>query len=276
MNARPPDQPARVRAAPYDRYAAVYDEIGQREFGERIAEATLRYLAESGRSPARVVDLACGTGAATLVFAAHGLRVTGVDRSAAMLAAARRAFAEAGLPGQFIECDLRELPNEIPADLVTCFYDSLNYILSADDLCLVFAGVRRIIAPDGLFVFDLNTREKLSTTWNNSCFVAVDRADLFGIYQSWYEPEASLSPLLLTFFVREDDGAWSRFDEEHVERAYELTEVSALLTAAGFEVEAMLDYRDRAPAFGPGASEHSHRVVFIAKPVGEERSSERP
>jgi ubiquinone/menaquinone biosynthesis C-methylase UbiE len=56
---------------------------GDVAFYERIARDT----------GGRVLELACGTGRITLPLAQAGLRVTGVDRSEAMLAIARHKLA---------------------------------------------------------------------------------------------------------------------------------------------------------------------------------------
>ena len=212
-----------------------------------------------------MVDLACGTGAASLAFAAAGIGVLGIDQSTAMLERARCAALNAGLPVEWRTGDLRDFSVANPVDLVTCFYDGYNYLTETSELDESFACVWNALRPGGLFIFDLNTRAKFGASWNDLCLVAVDRDDLFGVYQSWFEPETGLSPLILTFFVRTDDGAWDRFEEEHIERAYPLDEVRSLLTEIGFHVEAMLDYVDRSVRFGGAGSEHSHRVVFIAR-----------
>jgi len=253
------------RSPAYSRYAEVYDRIGQRRFGECIALATLHFLSEIGARPQKMVDLACGTGAASLAFAAVGIGVLGIDQSTAMLERARCAASDAGLPVEWHEGDLRDFTVADPVDLVTCFYDGYNYLTETSELDESFACVWNALRPGGLFIFDLNTLAKFSASWNDLCLVAVDRNDLFGVYQSWFEPETGLSPLILTFFVRTDDGAWNRFEEEHIERAYPLDEVRSLLTEVGFYLEAMLDYVDRSARFGGAGSELSHRVVFIAR-----------
>src|SRR5262249_6908260 len=145
------------RSPPYTRYAAVYDLIGQRVFGERIAKATVTWLAARGITPRRVADLACGTGAATLVLAAGGAEAIGVDRSAEMLARAERAAAEAGLSVTWLEQDLRDLALPRPVDLATSFFDSINYLVEDGDLRTVFGRVSASLTDGGYFVFDLNT-----------------------------------------------------------------------------------------------------------------------
>jgi SAM-dependent methyltransferase len=255
------------RSPPYTRYAAVYDLIGQRVFGERIARATMNWLATRGVTPRRVADLACGTGAATLIFAAGGAETIGVDRSADMLARAERTAGEVGLPVTWLEQDLRDLSLPWPVDLATSFFDSINYLVEDDDLRTVFTRVWTSLTEGGHFAFDLNTRRRFAEGWGNTSLIAADRSDLFGAYRSWFEPSSGLSPLILTFFLRGDDGCWERFDEEHVERAYGLDEVEQTLTAVGFRMIEIRAFHDATGTLGGRGTEESERVVFFAQRV---------
>jgi SAM-dependent methyltransferase len=259
-----------VRSAPYSRYATVYDRIGQRVFGERIAEATLTWLHQRDARPRRVADLACGTGAATLILARTGAETIGVDRSPEMLVVAEQMACQGNLSIQWIEQDLRDLSLPYQVDLVTSFFDSINYLTEEDDLPRVFARVADALDVGGYFVFDLNTRRRLAEGWGNTSLIVADRDDLFGAYRSWFEPESGLSPLVLTFFVRQDgdDSLWERFDEEHVERAFSLEEVHNDLTTAGFEVVETRTFHDGSGTLGGVGTEASERVVFFTRKAG--------
>jgi SAM-dependent methyltransferase len=261
------------RWPPYSRYAEVYDRIGQRSFGERIAEATLEWLAQHQRYPRRIADLACGTGAATLIFAATGAEVFGVDLSPEMLARARESAERAGLSVTWLLHDIREFSLPVQVDLATCFFDSMNYLVEDGDLLAVFQRVQAALTPDGMFVFDLNTRRRFAEGWGDACIIAADRDDLFGIYRSWFDPETGLSPLHLTFFVRHDEvpdePRWERFDEEHVERAYALADVTTWLATAGFDVVDVRAYCEAAGMLGGPGGEESDRVVFFARKAAQ-------
>jgi SAM-dependent methyltransferase len=264
-----PGPPLR-RHAPYSRYAAVYDAIGQRRFGERIADATLEWLGDHGEHPSSVLDLACGTGAATFVFAKAGLASTGVDRAPEMLAGAETAARERGLEIRWIEQDIRDLAVDERFDLIVSFFDSFNYLTEENDLALVIARAAAALNEERFLVFDLNTRRRLAEHWGDACVVAADRDDLFGLYRSWFETETDLSPLLLTFFVRskDDQNRWERFDEEHIERAFDLDYVESLLIAAGFEIVELRAFHDGPGVLGGIGSEQSERVVFFARKRG--------
>src|SRR5206468_5141617 len=75
----------------WDEYAPFYDWENARTFGRRDVPFWRR-LASS--ADGRVLELGCGTGRVSLPLARSGVRLVGVDRSAAMLArAGRRAHS---------------------------------------------------------------------------------------------------------------------------------------------------------------------------------------
>src|SRR5207245_9724675 len=73
-------------------------------------------------------------------------------------------------------------------DLVTSWYDSLNYLLRLDDLNKTFAGVFRSLRPGGSFLFDMNTPGTLSKGWQrHPSFVEVDTRDAFALHRSTWD-----------------------------------------------------------------------------------------
>lgn len=63
-------------------------------------------------APARIADLGCGTGSVTVLLAAAGYEVEGVDLSGAMAAAASAKVAEAGVRAQVRQGDAAFPPLE--------------------------------------------------------------------------------------------------------------------------------------------------------------------
>ena len=85
-------------------YAAVAERISHA--GEAVVEA-------AGIEPGHdVLDVACGTGNATIPAAKAGARVTGLDFAPALLAIARERAADAMVEIDFTEGDAQELPFE--------------------------------------------------------------------------------------------------------------------------------------------------------------------
>lgn len=102
-----------------------------------------------------LLDLGCGTGRHAALLAATGLAVTGVDRSAAMLAAAKELAAAApGAALEFAEGDLRTIRLGRTFDVVVSLFHVISYQTGNDDLQAAFATVREHLAPGGVFIFD--------------------------------------------------------------------------------------------------------------------------
>jgi SAM-dependent methyltransferase len=264
------------RAAPiYDAYAPIYDAIGQGHFSARMAAWTLRWLDRRGARPTRMIDLACGAGEAALVFAAAGCAVVGVDRSAPMLEIARGKTRGAGYEMTLVEDDIRMLLTKDQRrktkdqrhqdimissfDLVTCFYDSLNYLIEDGDLDRVFAGVAETLRPGGYLVFDLNTAAEY-VTWDVRDVVTYDGRDCLVYNRLSYDPAARLATGRIVWFVREVE-RWWRGEETHVERAWSDDEVCAALAGAQL---ALIERSDVAGAEVAAGAPDVARVIYVA------------
>ena len=78
---------------------------------EKIAGVGEVVVERSGLEPGmEVLDVACGTGNATIPAARSGARVTGLDFSPALLSLARERAADAMVEVDWIEADAQELP----------------------------------------------------------------------------------------------------------------------------------------------------------------------
>jgi SAM-dependent methyltransferase len=260
----------------YNAYAPIYDAIGQGRFGERMAEWALRWLSASGTPPASVLDLACGTGAAALSFAAAGCEVVGVDQSSPMLSIARGRGRDAGYSITFVEGDIRELNAKCKMqnvesapehsafcilhsafDLVTCFSDSLNYLIDDGDLDDVFAGVAAALRSGGHMLFDINTEVEYMT-WDERDVVVYDGRDCLVYNKLNYEPESCLAEGRIAWFVRETE-LWWRGEETHVQRAWSDDEVCGALARAGLTLVGRYDVA------GNTACADTGRVLYVAR-----------
>jgi predicted TPR repeat methyltransferase len=79
-----------------------------------------------------------------------------------MLEIARKRAATEGVRATFIRQYMRSLSLRGRFDLVTCWFDSLNYLLEIDDLARTFAGVSRVLDENGVFILDVNTIRALA------------------------------------------------------------------------------------------------------------------
>jgi SAM-dependent methyltransferase len=258
--------------AMYDRYAAVYDASGQVRFALLAAVYLEDLLARHPLQGRRAVDLACGTGTLALQLAEAGWHVTGIDAAPAMLAQAyeRAAFLPDAQRPRFLEGDMRvadRLLEPGSADLVTCIYDSLNYLLTLEDLRACFVAAATLLAPGGLFIADMNTLHFLAYEWGE-CDV-LELEGYVQIEQTVFDEQTHISTMHLTGFIGDDHQGYTRFDEVHAERAYPTDVVRAELVRAGLDVESLYDCFTLDPP-GPEAQ----RIFWVARrPLAEQRSS---
>jgi SAM-dependent methyltransferase len=248
---------------PYEVLAALYDGAGWAAFAEDMTDRVLTLAAEHDLDKIEhIVDVACGTGVAAAKFAAAGYRVTGVDRSPQMLAQARRRIAKAGLTEvMLVEADMRDFALDEPADLVTCMYDSLNYLLKETDLLAAFRCAAAALREGGLYIFDMNTIFGLAEGWSSRDFIRWDSDDCFIVGRTCWNYECLTNTLTLHGFVRRGE-LWERFAETHIQRGYPVTTLRTLLEQAGLTVLATCN-----PFAEGSASSESEmgRVLIVAR-----------
>ena len=218
----------------YERLAEVYDSGGWMEYSRRLLPYLQEILRRFRFRQKRVLELACGTGTVAIALAQEGYQVVGVDRSAAMLREARKKTRLAGVEITFLRQDMRKLVLEEPVDLVTCLFDSINYLLSYQDLVRTFEKVARVLRPKGLFVFDMNTAAGLASDWNYRKG-GRDLGDVAVIGSNSYDPQKKLGTIRITVFKKVND-LFEKFTEVHTERAYSRSEVKEALGDGGLKL----------------------------------------
>ncbi|MDA8216044.1 MAG: class I SAM-dependent methyltransferase [Dehalococcoidales bacterium] len=246
----------------YDRYAEVYDTSGQIHFSLRMISYLADLLERHGWQGETTLDLACGTGTLALSFAQRGLRAYGVDASAAMLKAAEAKAHELELHAEFSQQDMRDFRLPEAVDLVTCCYDSLNYLLSIPDLTATFRRVREALRPGGLFAFDVNTPWQYE---HLGCGTHFAEGEGVAIVIEWtYDEDARFATIAITGFVRKGE-LYERFAEMHEQRAYAEEEIASALAAAGLEEVA----RYHCFGFDPPGPETPRTMWVARRPLPE-------
>lgn len=236
-------------ASPYELLAPFYD-LGWSGFAERYAAFLEKALEPCGLERARVLDLGCGTGSLALVLARAGHEVHGLDASEAMIRLARAKAEEAGARVAFSVQRLEDFTAQGPFDLVTCTFNTLNYLLAPDTVRSVFVRVERALSPEGCFVFDTNTdclyRRHHHGTWEHR----------FPGVTITHELEFDTGTGMASTVLRFDGGGVER----HTQRCYGLEEVTALLAAAGLRIE-----HAAANLEGRPYDEDAERLICVAR-----------
>jgi SAM-dependent methyltransferase len=178
-----------------------------------------------------------------------------------MLEIARERAATEGVRATFIRQDMRSLSLRGRFDLVTCWFDSLNYLLEIDDLARTFAGVSRVLDDNGIFIFDVNTIRGLAVEWvREPSYVHLNSGDSFLVSIPQYDAATKIASLHITGFTRENE-RWVRIDEVHKERGYTLREIRQCLKRADLRELACWASLDRMEK----PKRNTARVWFVAR-----------
>lgn len=246
----------------YREFAQLYASGDFPEFSTYMAQLLPSVLKQYHIQPTTILDVACGEGTFAVLMTKQGYKVTGIDQSPEMLTLARKKAQAENLIISFHEMDMRHLKLQATFDLATCWYDSLNYILTLDDLEATFTGIAQHLNADGYFIFDLNTIHWL-TTLAQRYAVRVEREtnDIFQVHRHSYDKNTRIAVFHIIGFLKEND-CWIRcVDEHHQQRGYTLDEIRQCLETAGFtEIACWGNLEERFPI-----AAYSKRVWFLVK-----------
>jgi SAM-dependent methyltransferase len=230
----------------YSGFAPFYDRImGDRsDEVDRIRSYISRYL-PGARS---LLELGCGTGA-LLAGLAGDLEVAGIDQSPEMLAIAGTKVPSAALS----RGDIRAVTLPAQFDVIICMFDTLNHVPSLDGWLSVFSSVHEHLAPDGLFIFDVNTAGRLQRLESAPPFL--DEFDGNVVIMTVRPAHGGLSLWETRIFDRQHDDIYRL----HHERIYELGVPVTLIRAA---LAGRFELLEEASLDGSPVSDESDRVFF--------------
>src|SRR6266403_153894 len=140
--------------ASYDIFGKFYDAVmgGRTQPTERR-----RGFSRKARPKAKnVLELACGTGSVGKHLSQH-YDVWGLDASRQMLSIARKKVPHARLSRQtMVTFHLRQR-----FDVICCVFDSMYHVAIFTHWKHLFANVHQHLSAGGVFIFDINTQQKL-------------------------------------------------------------------------------------------------------------------
>ena len=232
----------------YHELAKSYDRLTNDVDYEATVEFYLQILAREGVKPRTVVDLACGTGSVTEILARKGYEVTGVDMSEEMLTEAMAKVMDMENPPRFVCQKLQELKLPRAVDMAVCALDSLDYVTDPADCAEAIRRTWKALNPGGIFIFDVNTPEKLRAM-DGQVFLDEDD-DVYCVWRGEFDEDTNIGSYGMDLFQREGE-VWYRSFEEHREYAYSAQQLVGYLKAAGFTgIEVYADRLFEAPRLG--------------------------
>ena len=235
-----------------------------------------------------VVDAGCGTGTMTRLLAMRGYDMIGIDLSEDMLAEAAEKEAEDPLGIFYLQQDMREMELFGCAGAFVSTGDSINYLLTDEDLLSALKQAEKNLLPGGVFILDFKTchlfrdiagdqtiaesREEGAFIWENRWFEEVrDPEDLLEEMEGFPKEELRhINEYRVTVFQkdRSEEELFHRSVEIHYQRGYSPEEIESAAERAGLSMLLCIDSDS-----GKDVDENTVRALAVLKkpalPEGE-------
>lgn len=142
------------------------DIFKSQEWGKYPPEELVRFIARNyykspDRKKVKILDIGCGTGAATWYIAREGFSAYGIDGSKTAIAIAKERFKKEGLEGEFIVGDFNNL--DFPNKAFDCIIDIVALQHNPlENVRIILKEAHRILKPGGkIFSMMINNKTKL-------------------------------------------------------------------------------------------------------------------
>ncbi len=237
------------------------------------------FYVEAGRqSPGPVLEVGCGTGRVLIPAARAGCVITGLDRSARMLAVCRQHLAREsdGVRSRvtLVAGDMRDFNLSQTFGLVTIPFRPFQHLTTVEDQLSCLASIRRHLTAGGLLIFDL-FNPSLDALVNRPCGQELEMEPEFVIPGGRrllrrfkmvdHDRFNQLNQLELIYYVRHPDGREERLVQSFAMRYLFRFEAEHLLARAGFAVERIYGGFDKSP-YG---SAYPGELIFVARKAAD-------
>ncbi len=183
-------------------YSKIVDYPSQVDYLEKILAKHRR------KRPESILDVACGTGNYTFLFAKRGYRATGIDISDEMVRIARTKAGRKQNP-LFFKMDMRKIGLQAKYDVAVVLFGGFGYLLEQSGVGEFFASVAKQLNRGGLLIFEFwqnsailpaATRPSGQKTWNR---VEDSKRLIIRLNTSKYDAHTNILTVTFDFYVLE-------------------------------------------------------------------------
>jgi len=218
---------------PFNAYSRYYDLLYRDKDYAAEVDYVHALLERYGVPGHEILELGSGTGKHGRLLAGHGYRVTGIERSAEMVAQAETTDGFTCQQG-----DIREVTTGRTFDAVLSLFHVISYQVSNADVSAVFARAAEQLQPGGLFIFDVWYSPAVYAQQPEVRVKRLEEGDLkiTRIAEPVIYPNENRVDVNYTIFAQDGESGESQtFTENHPMRHFSLPELDLLATNAGFE-----------------------------------------
>lgn len=229
----------------YTKLAKYYDAIYNHIVDYESQTSNLEKIFHDFRGRVRtILDVGCGTGNFTLIFAKRGYRTTGIDLSEDMIKVAKGKHRSSKANPEFLRMDMRDIRLNAKYDAAIAPFGGFSYLLKHEDVLEFFTSVKQRLNQDGLLIFEFwhvsGLRPESSSKNGYTSFVKAKFGHniIIRLDTNKYDPITDICHLTFdTYILNPKTKRLSdSFSETHLLKAYSISEMRHLLEENGFNV----------------------------------------
>ncbi|HEX7042266.1 MAG TPA: class I SAM-dependent methyltransferase [Patescibacteria group bacterium] len=187
----------------------------------------------------KLLEIACGTGNMLKAFnQTH--TIYGLDISKDMINIAKSKLPKAKL---YVK-DMTNFNLKKKFDVVLCFYDAINHLISFKSWEKMFLQVSNHLDKNGIFIFDLTTMYRMIQRSKDPILVSKHKNMIITAFVTRVDKYTFKSRFQI--IKKNDQQKWSCIEEYVVENCFEIEKVKKSLKKF-FKIEEVFDYYQSVP-----------------------------
>jgi SAM-dependent methyltransferase len=214
-----------------------------------------------------IIDIACGTGRATIPLAQKGHKVIGVDVHTGMLKEAGKKSKKLGLPIEWVEQDCCHFHLNVKSEFVYTVGNSFQHFLSNEEQDALLSSVNKHLVEGGIFIFGTrfpNKEELLQPSTEEYWRTYQDNHLEVDVYTiSTYDSLDQIQHYTTIRRFKDEAGKTVNESRTNIRLRYVYPkEMERILSANGFEIQHLYGDWNESPI-----STDSHQMVYVCRKV---------
>lgn len=202
-----------------------------------------------------ILEVACGTGAHTVLLKERGYSILGIDINKEMLDVAKEKIKDV----EFIQGDMRKLKLRRKFDCILCLFSSVAYNQNYDELEQTLKNFYNHLKEKGILVFD-NGFFKDTFVEGYSRIDVVDEKDLkLARFSSSQKLEKNFK--IVFAYILKENGKLDFDLDEHIVGMFEIKKVKKLMEKIGFRTIIFNGFANK--QYIRKEKERVHNLVFV-------------
>ncbi|MGD8428646.1 MAG: class I SAM-dependent methyltransferase [Balneolaceae bacterium] len=222
--------------------ADIYDIVMEDVNYELWADFIDAIILKHHPNPKTILELACGTGSLSLFLdELECYDIVATDKSPQMITKARIKNEKMRCNVSFDVMDFLDINIDRKFDIVVSVFDSVNYLQTPEEVLKFLKGVKRVLKPDSLLIFDFTTPKNSIQAieyLNNEEGYSDDNYRFFR--KSFYDPEQQIheNEFRIEKLADDRETVLEQFRERHIQKIYTLQQMLDIINQTAYNIRA--------------------------------------